>query len=103
MKLNITQLYRPAYRCTCPPVPGENLPFFFFTNNTPLVLSFIKDDYQTRSTSCAFRKHQTSRLALCLSAIQQQVTSQVNKQENDLQPLLSLRLVKLVTIGGDHE
>lgn len=62
-----------------------------------------EDDYQTRGTSCAFQKHSTPRLALSLPAIQQQVISQVCKEVNTLQPLSRLRLVKLVSIGGEHE
>jgi hypothetical protein len=103
MKLNTTPLYRPAYSWTCPPVTGENLPSFFFADRATLVLSIFKDDCQTRSTYCTFRKHSTSRLALYFQAIQQQVTSQVNKKINGLQPLSNLVLVKLVDIGGNNE
>lgn len=62
-----------------------------------------EDDYQTRGTYCAFQKYSTSCLALCLPLVQQQVISQVSRQRSGLQPLLSLRLVKLVSIGGEHE
>jgi hypothetical protein len=66
-------------------------------------ISTPEDDYQTRGTYCAFQKHSTSRLALSLPAIQQQVISQVIREVNALQPLSKLRLVKLVSIGGNHE